>query len=112
MSTWRTSKEQGKTPVTRIDNRALTDSRLSFEARGILAYLLAKPDDCEVCLKAIEREAPDGREAIRSAFRELEEFGYIIRAWRQAPDGKMRGWKSLVFEHPSLKAERTDGKLL
>lgn len=68
---------------TLIDRRTANDSRLSFKARGILLWLLDKPDDWETTAEKIEQQGKEGREAIRSALKELEQFGYLTRIqWR------------------------------
>jgi hypothetical protein len=62
-----------------IANSTLEDERLSFRARGILAWLLAKPDGWSVNSTTIAEHGTEGREAVRTALRELEEFGYMVR---------------------------------
>lgn len=62
-----------------IDNRILADHRLSWKARGILAYLLSKPDHWEVMVQHLVNSGPDGRDAVRGALKELEEVGYLTK---------------------------------
>lgn len=64
---------------TGIPNAALEDDSLSFKARGILAWLLAKPDGWTIRAEAIERAGKEGREAVRSGMRELIAAGYVRR---------------------------------
>ena len=40
-----------------IDRRTLEDERLSWAARGVIRYLLAKPDDWEIRVEDFEGEA-------------------------------------------------------
>ncbi len=93
---------------TNIDSRALNDAALSFRARGVLAWLLSKPDGWSVSSEAIARSGAEGRDAIRTALDELEALGYLVR-WK-AQDDKGR-WHSeaIVYECPldshSLSAE-------
>jgi len=53
------------------------DKRLSYKARGILYYLLTKPDkwQCQVYDLACQSEK-DGLKAVKSALKELVQFGY------------------------------------
>ncbi|OWY63799.1 hypothetical protein B7486_50950 [cyanobacterium TDX16] len=86
-------------PYAQIDKTPLLDTRLSWKARGILAYLLTKPDDWEIIVaNLINASEPDGRESLRSGLKELENLGYIIRARRQDERGRFAGWEILVFE--------------
>ena len=55
-----------------IDNAVLRNEDLSYCARGILAHLLSKPASWKASIKKIEAGGKEGREAVRSAFKELE----------------------------------------
>lgn len=69
-------------------NAVIDDSRLSFRARGVLQWLLSKPADWRTRSIAIAAQSPrEGRDAIRTAMRELEEFGYLTRERVQHADG-------------------------
>jgi hypothetical protein len=43
-----------------IDNRALNDPRLSLKARGLLVYLLSKPNDWKVRIADVANNHADG----------------------------------------------------
>lgn len=62
-----------------MDNRVLEDHRLSWKARGVIAYLLSKPDGWEVMTAELINSGPDGRQSVESALSELEHIGYLIR---------------------------------
>lgn len=75
------------------------DSRLSFKARGILAYLLSQPDCWEIYVDNLINAGPDGRESVRSGLKELETYGYLERERINDEGGKYR-WISVVYEVP------------
>jgi len=85
----------------RIANAVFEDSRLSWEARGLLGYLLTKPDDWRVRLHDLIARGPAGEHKVRRILRELEEFGYLYRQRLRRNDGTF-GWLVFVLEHPSL----------
>lgn len=59
-----------------LPNGAVNDARLSLRARGLLAYMLAKPPNWSFNAERISRETVEGRDAIRAATRELVRCGY------------------------------------
>ena len=47
-----------------IDQRAIEDARLPWAARGLLVYLLSKPDDWQVRVKDLQKRGDLGRDGI------------------------------------------------
>lgn len=80
---------------------AAQDSSLSFEARGILAYLLSKPDDWKVYVGDLRREGGIGRDQLRRILRELETAKYLTRQRSKDRRGQW-DWECLVHEKPAL----------
>jgi helix-turn-helix protein len=72
---------------TTLGNEVLRDSRLSYCARGILAYLLSQPDGKRDDIRTLAERTPEGRERVASAMRELEKLGYLTRTKKRTPDG-------------------------
>src|SRR5689334_19714356 len=62
------------------------DDNLSFEARGMLVYLLSKPPDWIVQPKNLEQRC--GRNQVYRILRELIKAGYIQRIIVRDPKGK------------------------
>ncbi|WP_082899671.1 replication protein [Rhodococcus phenolicus] len=85
---------------TILSNAVINDERLSFRARGILTWLLSKPDDWHTRSESIAAQSPrEGRDAVRSALRELAELGYLVREKIQNERGQ---WSTIqtVYEEP------------
>lgn len=87
MTTIRVAKRRR---FTTVDRSAINDTRLSFKARGILCWLLDKPDDWETTGDRIESQGTEGREAVASALKELERLGYLVRNRERDDLGKWR----------------------
>ncbi|WP_053634502.1 MULTISPECIES: hypothetical protein [unclassified Streptomyces] len=78
-----------------VFNAAVRDRRLSRRARGLLVEILSHRDGFGISEASLLANGPEGRDAIRTALRELEQYGYLHR--RQERDEKGRMGES-VFE--------------
>ena len=92
---------------TIIENSVLRDARLSFRARGVLAFVLSFPDGFQVSSDRLSDVGKEGRDAIRSSFTELETFGYLRRDKRQNKNGQ---WETtvVVTDTPTIKVPTPD----
>lgn len=82
-------------------SRALTqDRRLSFEARGVLAYLLSKPSDWVVRIPDLQKEGNCGRDRIYRILKELRDAGYLHRDREHQPNGAFVWGSYRVYEQP------------
>ncbi|WP_327356304.1 hypothetical protein [Streptomyces sp. NBC_01304] len=77
------------TGFTVLPTATLEDSRLSFRARGILAFLIAKPDDWKVRAESIAKAGKEGRDAVQGALRELRNCGYYRVVTERLDDGTL-----------------------
>jgi len=75
---------------TVLPNDAIRNPALSFRAVGVLAHLLSLPDGAKVDSATLAMAHREGRDAVRSAYRELEALGYYRREVARLPDGTLR----------------------
>lgn len=88
-------------PYVMMNKAGLNDPRLSFKAKGILAYLLSKPDDWQVRVKDLANHSADGSTAVRSGLKELIQCGYA--EFRRTRDDQTKAYISseyIVYEVP------------
>lgn len=72
-----------------VDNKVIEDERLSFKARGLLIYMLSKPDDWKFYTDELaKRSSKDGVSAIKSALNEIERAGYLTRKQGHKKNGQ------------------------
>ena len=69
---------------TIISNKVYEEHVLSWQAMGMLGYLLSKPNDRRVVVPELVNVTKDtkkqtGREGVYNILKELEEKGYLIR---------------------------------
>lgn len=96
MSTIRVARRKRYATIAR---ETVNDVRLSYRARGVLCWLLDKPDDWSADSESIAAQGKEGRDAVRTALKELERIGYLRRAKRQTDAGLwVTEWT--VFERP------------
>ena len=89
---------------TMIANGALGDERLSWKARGLLAYLLSKPDNWRVIVAHLVTQGPDGKTSVMAGLEELETAGYIRRTKRPSIGGRYDGYDTELYESPDETA--------
>lgn len=83
------------------------DQRLSWAARGLLVFLLGKPDHWEVSTHHLIGQTKDclgkasGRDAVRGLIRELEQAGYLRIVLERADGGEFGGRSYTVSESPA-----------
>lgn len=97
-----------------MDKTFLEDTRLSFKAKGILAYLLSKPDNWKVIVGNLVNTSTDGKKAIYSGLKELKDCGYYKKIPIRDENGrKIIWWESTIYENPELpemlKTEENSG---
>ena len=84
-----------------IDKFPLQDVRLSWRAKGLLAYMLSMPDDWQFYVNELHKHAKDGKDSTRSALKELEQFGYlVIEKDNRSSKGKFATNNYFLYERP------------
>jgi hypothetical protein len=78
-------------------NVPFNDTRLSWGARGLMGYLLSKPDNWQVRVTDLEKQSKAGEKAIRRILAELRLCGYINRIRIKKPDGLFT-WTTEIYE--------------
>ena len=82
-----------------MDKTGLEDPRLSFQATGILAYLLSKPDTWTINYRDLVLRKTDGKTRVLAALKELETCGYLKRERRHV--GGRYDWEQVLYEVPN-----------
>jgi hypothetical protein len=97
-------RKRGWVPISR---ELIDDSRLQFDTRAIVNWLLAKSDGWQIRLGALpyllqQRAGPGeriGRDRVRRMLRELENAGYLTRARSKKLDGRW-AWRVELSDTP------------
>lgn len=98
MAVFRVEKNHSYTVMA---NHHLRDERLSLKSKGLLSLILSLPDDWRISIEGMTQFSSDGKDAIRSAIRELTDAGYITRAQTHSEAGTFSGYDYIVHETPA-----------
>jgi hypothetical protein len=88
----------------RIDNDLFRDRVLSWEARGLMGYLLSKPDNWKIRMHDLLAHGPAGEFKLRRMLKELQRAGYMSRRRIAHSNGTFE-WETLVYETPAINGE-------
>lgn len=111
------SIRRGPRPETKfytLDKSISEDARLSWGARGLLIFLLGKPDNWEVSVKHLINQTQDaigkasGRDAVRVILKELEQAGYLVADIARNEAGGFAGMAYTVNEIPDTVEPETE----
>jgi hypothetical protein len=91
---------------TTVSNDWINSPELSAKAKGILLYLLSKPNNWETNLLDIISHMRDGVDSIKAGIKELKTTRHIVKASIRDAGGKITGWETLVFEEPLPEVEK------
>lgn len=88
-----------------LDKRISEDPRLSWGARGLLVFLLGKPDSWNVSVSHLRNETkdsakPTGRDGVYGLLEELICAGYVIRSQERVESGGFSSNSYIVNELP------------
>jgi hypothetical protein len=86
-------------PFVMIDKSIFEDTSISWKAKGLMGYLLSRPDNWTVRMGDLAKRSKDGLSATRSTVDELIQAGYIIRT-RENDDKGHFSWFYEVHEIP------------
>ena len=92
-------RKQKVREYTTVDNYFVNDSNLSLKGKGMLLFMLSKPDDWKFNYKNFDKTLPEGRRSIQSAIKELRELKYL-KMERIKDENNKYDWIYYVYEKP------------
>jgi len=91
--------KSSENPYVMIDRRPIDNPALSYKAKGILTYLMSRPDGWEVSVADLINHATDGEDSVRSGLKELRVAGHM-KYTKMREKGRITGWLIEVYELP------------
>jgi DnaD/phage-associated family protein len=95
-------------PYVMVDMRPILNEKLSWKAKGILVYLLSRPDGWEVNLVDLTNRSADGLASVKSGCKELKEAGHLKHAGIRKASGQFDTVIWEVYETPQVGNQLTD----
>lgn len=87
------------TQFTQVPNHWIRDPHMSAKALGVLVYLASHAAAYNLTVQQIVAQKANGRTSMRSALRELETLGYLVRHSRRK-GGKFAEFDFEIVEYP------------
>lgn len=78
----------------------LRDKRLTLAAKGLMSILLGDEGDAAYTVSDLTERGPEGRDAIRSAIKRLEDCGYIRKRQLHGEGGRFAQNEMIIYESP------------
>ena len=85
---------------TVMANYHLRDKGISLKAKGLLSLMLSLPSEWDYTLAGLAYINREGVDAIRSAIKELEHAGYIVRTRQRNEAGQLLDTEYIIYEYP------------
>lgn len=109
MEVWRVNKTKNYTVMSNVH---LRDKRISLKAKGLLSLLLSLPDDWKFSVKGITSISKENNAAVKTALKELQEYGYV-KVTKLFPKDTKSGRIEYIYDiyeiPPDIKEEKTRG---
>lgn len=89
-----------------IPNATIQDNRLSWEARGLLSFILSQSESFEIHKAWLVKQVDGcGRDKMTRMLRELQDLGYCQKKAKLDENGKLNGVDWFVYSEPVLTTE-------
>lgn len=97
-------------PFVQIDRSCFEDELLSWRGKGMMGYLLSRPNDWVIRKADLVKRSPDGKSVVEGALLDLMERGYIFYYPERDEKGRIEKWIYEVYESPELNPHREEGE--
>lgn len=93
---------------TVMSNYHLSDKRISLRAKGLLSLMLSLPDDWNYSIAGLTKYTKDGKDAIMTILKELEDNNYLVRTQLTNDKGQFAGYDYDIYEVPQTEKPFTE----
>lgn len=101
-------RSKRNTPFVLLNKESLQDKSISWQAKGLLAYLLSLPDDWQILVVDLANRSTNGKDSTAAILNELIKAGYIERQKIKDEKNRFGGYDYTVFDSPKKESPKTD----
>lgn len=83
---------------TVMPNAILRDTSLTLQSKGLFCMMASFPEDWDFSIAGLASVAGTGKDAIRSALKNLEEAGYLLREQSHSSHGHFSGNVYVLYD--------------
>lgn len=91
-----------------IPNAILENHSLSFQSKGLLCFLLSKPNFWQINVEHLSKVSTNGKDGIYAMIKELIVAGYVTKTQSKNSRGKFQTFDYLVYDQPSPLREKPE----
>ena len=96
-------------PYVMVNKGLANDTRLTWQAKGLMLHLLSLPDDWQIYESELVKRAPNGKSSLKSIIKELMDYGYLDRGSLRNAKGQFNGYEYRVYEDCNRVRFSTNG---
>jgi hypothetical protein len=93
-------KGKFQTQYVQVSNKTAQDKNLSFEARGLLVFMLSLPEDWVIHKSWLIEQTSAGRDKIQRMVNELVKMGYLVKKQAHGDNGQFLNNDLYVYPEP------------
>jgi len=101
-------KSMKESKYVTLHNEFLEIETLSFTAKGLLAYIISKPDDWIIRKTDLAKKSSGGKTQVDSALLELMAHGFMNWYPKRNEDGTIDQWIYEVYEMPHMNPNKEE----
>lgn len=99
-------RQKRKERFSIVDNKIIENTKLTFKARGLLIYMLSKPDDWRFHTEELAQHSDkEGISSIKTALKEIEDAGYLTRKQGHQKNGQFMTQDWLLTDIPTFSPQ-------
>lgn len=95
-------------PFVQLDKTFFEDENLQWESKGVLGYILSRPDNWKINQTDLTKRSSGGKGKVETALLDLMANGYVHWYSIRNEDGTIKEWVYDVYERPEFNPKKDE----